>query len=95
LGVPRRTAIVLEAEDLLDQGIDTLRWCRAHFHERKASESLREIQLMLTAVSLALDYEMNGEPEKAALALERAGSTYEAGGLSDPVWEPALFDEGH
>jgi hypothetical protein len=93
--MPRGTSISLEAASLLEGAIDTLRWCRLHPSDRLAAERLRELQVVLTVVALALDYEMDGQPDKAAQALERAGAAYETARLTDPTFEPSLFDEGH
>ena len=93
--MPRGSAIELEAMSLLDQAIARLRWSRAHLDERATSLALRELQLLLAAVSLMLDYEMDGEPEKARLVLERAAPKYDVPHLSGLTWDPALFDEGH
>ena len=93
--MPRGTSISLEAASLLEQAIDTLYWCRWHFTDRLVAEKLRELQVVLTVVALALDYEMDGQPDKAAQALERAGAAYQTARLSDPTFEASLFDEGH
>ena len=93
--MPRPTPISLEAATLLETAIDSLRWCRWHPGDRRAAEALRELQVVLTVTALALDYEMDGQPEKAAQALERASAAYQSPHLSDPTFEPSLFDEGH
>ena len=93
--MPRHTPISLEAATLLEGAIDTLHWCRWHSGDRRATECLRELQVVLTVTALALDYEMDGQVEKAAQALERASAAYQSPHLSDPTFEPSLFDEGH
>lgn len=66
------TATASQIARLLDEGMETLRWCRQHLGERRATERLRELQITLAALSLALDYEMDGQSAKALQALERA-----------------------
>ncbi len=55
----------------IDDAIDALRWARRHLHDRRASETLRLAQLNLTSLSLAIDWQMEGELEKATAAIER------------------------
>lgn len=55
----------------LDDAADSLRWCKKHLHERKASDALRLVQLNLAYLALALDWQMEGEVDKAASALDR------------------------
>jgi hypothetical protein len=54
----------------LDDAIETLRWCKKHLHERRASDALRLAQMNLAYLALALDWEMEGEMDKASSALE-------------------------
>ena len=55
----------------LDDAVDALRWTRRHLHDRNATEALRLVQLNLNALALALDWQMEGETEKAAAAVDR------------------------
>ena len=53
----------------IDSAIETLRWCREHLQERGVTLRLRELAQTLAGVTLALDYEMDGQRDKAELAL--------------------------
>jgi len=55
----------------LDDTVDAVRWARRHLHDRRATETLRLAQLNLNALALALDWQMEGEPEKAMAAIDR------------------------
>ena len=57
---------------LIDEGIESLRWCWQHLEERSAVERMRRLQITLAGLALALDYEMDGQHSNALLALERA-----------------------
>jgi hypothetical protein len=74
------------ATKLIDDAIETVRWCRFHLQERGVSEKLRELQISVAALALALHYEMDGEPEKAAFAMERA-----TGRLMD-AYDPHFYE---
>ncbi len=54
----------------LDDTIEALRWCKNHLHERRASEALRLAGSNLSYLSLALDWQMEGEVDKAESALD-------------------------
>jgi hypothetical protein len=56
----------------IDDGIETLKWCRDNLQKRRAVERLRELEITLAALSLALDHEMNGELLEAHEALKKA-----------------------
>lgn len=56
----------------LDEALKALRWCRAHLDERDVTQRLQELHITLGALALALDYHMEGDGEKMALALEQA-----------------------
>jgi hypothetical protein len=56
----------------IDETIEGLRWCRQHLQDRAVSQRMRQLQLSLAALALALDYEMDGQSPKAQLALEHA-----------------------
>lgn len=56
----------------IDEAIEGLRWCRQHLQERGVTHRLRQLQITLSSLALALDYEMDGQSAKAGLALEHA-----------------------
>jgi exonuclease VII large subunit len=55
----------------IEDAAETLRWCKRHLQERGATDALRLIQLNLSYLSLALDWQMEGEVDKAASAMDR------------------------
>jgi hypothetical protein len=55
----------------LDDAVEALRWARRHLHDRKAGDTLRLVQLNLNAIALALDWQMEGEADKALAAVDR------------------------
>jgi len=55
----------------IDDTMEALRWCKRHLHDRKALDALRLIQLNLAYLAMALDWEMEGENDKAASAIDR------------------------
>lgn len=55
----------------IEDATESLRWCKKHIQERKASETLRLAQLNLAYLALALDWQMEGEMEKAFSAIDR------------------------
>ncbi len=54
----------------LDDAIEALRWCRDHVAERRAAEALRLAESNLSYIALAIDWEMEGEVDKAESALD-------------------------
>jgi hypothetical protein len=56
----------------MDQTLESVRWCRQHLQERGVSEKLRELQITLAALALALECEMEGNSWKANRALNHA-----------------------
>jgi hypothetical protein len=70
--MPDRTQFVYKVAKTLEETGESLRWCRQHLGERGVIERLNELNITLGALSLALDYEMDGRDEKTALALEQA-----------------------
>ena len=60
----------IEVARLIDQGIETLRWCRQHAGERGVAEKLQQHLISVGAITLALGYEADGKLEKALQALE-------------------------
>ena len=55
----------------IDDASDALRWVKKHLQERKASETLRLAQLNIAYLALALDWQMEGETDKALSAMDR------------------------
>lgn len=49
--------------------METLRWCRAHLGERGVGEALRGVETRLGYLAQALGWQMDGEAEKADIAL--------------------------
>jgi hypothetical protein len=72
--------VATEVRRLLDQGIETLRWCRQHAGQRGVAEKLQIHVMSMTAVGLALTYDADGRPQQALDALEygdwRQASSY-------------------
>ncbi len=68
----QRMDLSKEATRLIDEGVETLRWCRQHLGERGASERLRRLEITLASLALSLDYEMDGQNAKTAQALRQA-----------------------
>ena len=54
----------------LDDATQAILWCKRHLQERKTSETLRLAQLNMAYLALALDWQMEGELEKATSALD-------------------------
>lgn len=65
----------------IDDATNALRWCRQHMQERRASETLRIAQLNIAYIALALDWQMEGQMEKAFNAIDHIW------------WQPHLADE--
>ena len=68
----QRMDLSKEATRLIDEGVETLRWCRQHLGERGASERLRKLEITLASLALSLDYEMDGQNASATQALRQA-----------------------
>jgi hypothetical protein len=66
------TTSISEIARYIDEGIDTMKWCREHLEQRRAVERLRELEITLSALCLALDHEMNGETAEAHQMLRKA-----------------------
>ena len=80
------------AGSVLDEAIETLRWCRQHMGERKASEELHTLQTKLGYLSLALSWEMDGETQRADSALGIAnGRSRRQQALDRQVWEDMFW----
>ncbi len=80
------------AGTVLDEAVETLRWCRQHMGERKASEELHTLQTRLGYLSLALSWEMDGETQRADSALGVAnGRSRRQQALDRQVWEDMFW----
>src|SRR3954454_19537237 len=66
---------VQDLEDNLTKAIDdvaeTLRWCKTHLHDRGANDAMRIVQLNLSYLALAIDYQMEGDMKKASDAIDK------------------------
>jgi len=71
VNLPPEASRNLEAEvtKVLDEALETLRWCRAHLGERGVGESLRQLELRLGYLAQALAWHTDGEVEKGDAAL--------------------------
>ena len=54
----------------IDDATQAILWCKRHLQERKTTETLRLAQLNIAYLALALDWQMEGEVDKAASALD-------------------------
>ena len=54
----------------IDDATQAILWCKRHLQERKTSETLRLAQLNIAYLALALDWQMEGELDKASNALD-------------------------
>ena len=61
----------LEAEytKVLDGALETLRWARLHYHEPKASETLRQLQAKLGYLAQSMNWRADGSSTEAEQAL--------------------------
>lgn len=70
---PQRDAEQLSSE--IGKGIDdaaaAVRWCKQHMQERRTAETLRLAHLNLAYVAMALEWQMEGEMDKAFSAIDR------------------------
>jgi exonuclease VII large subunit len=73
--------ITAEINRGIDDATQAILWCKRHLQERKTSETLRLAQLNIAYLALALDWQMEGELDKAAAAL-------------DHVWWQPYKDDG-
>jgi hypothetical protein len=81
-----------DVNKLLDEALETLRWCRQHMHDRKASEQLRELETKLGYLGLALTWEMDGEQHKADAALGVArGRSRRQQAIDAQLWEDMFW----
>ncbi len=54
----------------IDDATQAILWCKRHLQERKTTETLRLAQLNIAYLALALDWQMEGQVDKAASALD-------------------------
>jgi hypothetical protein len=64
--------IIELAGPVLDESIEAVRWCRNHLTDPDVSKRLRDMQVVLASLALALDYGLDNESEKAEYALGHA-----------------------
>ena len=57
---------------VLDYALDSLVWCRNHLDQRQVSLKLRELEIVLAAVALAADQQMEGKISESREALRHA-----------------------
>ncbi len=70
---PEEQAKQLEADigKGMEDVAETLQWCKRHLHDRRSVDALRLVQLNLSYISLAIDWQMEGELQKALAAADR------------------------
>jgi hypothetical protein len=80
----------LEAEfgKVLDDALETLRWARLHYHEPKATETLRELEAKLGYLAQAMSWQADGDEAQAdrALGLAQGRSLREQDSVRQ-MWE--------
>ncbi|HWO72704.1 MAG TPA: hypothetical protein VNN21_04030 [Dehalococcoidia bacterium] len=80
----------LEAEyaKVFDDALETLRWVRLHYHEPRASETLRELEAKLGYLAQAMAWRLDGDEVQAdqALGLARGQSIREQDAIRQ-MWE--------
>ena len=64
--------IAAQAAQVIDEALEGVEWCRRHLEERSVSEKLRTLQITLAGLALAIEYEMEGQSDRASQALEHA-----------------------
>ena len=62
---------------VIDDAMSGVLWCRDHLEGRAAGEKLWRLQISLASLALAIEYEMEGEREKAVNALDHAAWSFE------------------
>jgi hypothetical protein len=55
----------------LEDATESLRWCQRHVNERRTTETMRLAQLNIAYIALALDWQMEGEIDKAFNAIDK------------------------
>ncbi len=54
---------------VMDEAVETLRWTRLHYHEPKASNTLRELEVKLGYLAQAMTWRAEGNDVQASQAL--------------------------
>jgi hypothetical protein len=70
--VSENSSIITQAAQVIDEAIEGVDWCRKHLEERSVSEKLRSLQVTIASLALVIEYEMNGETDRARHALDHA-----------------------
>ena len=58
-----------DVDKVFDDAIETLRWARLHYHEPKASDTLRELEAKLGYLAQAIVWQEDKQIENAHQAL--------------------------
>ena len=53
-----------EIAKVMDDALETLRWARLHYHEPKASETLRELEAKLGYLAQAMSWQADGARQR-------------------------------
>jgi hypothetical protein len=77
-----------EIVKVMDDALERLRWARLHYHEPKASETLRELEAKLGYLVLAMSWQADGLEAEAnqALGLAQGRSLREQDSIRQ-MWE--------
>ena len=99
---PQGGSLEADVNKVLDDALEQLRWCQQHAGDRKAGETLRELEAKLGYLAQALSWEMDGESKKArralgmALGRRRYPQTYYSLDPHDPAtWGVDWFSVDH
>ncbi len=70
---PRITPEQVSAEIAkgLEDAAEALRWCKTHLQDRRSADAMRLVELNISFVAQAIDWQMEGDTEKAAQAVDR------------------------
>jgi hypothetical protein len=55
----------------IEDAAETLRWCKAHLQDRRASDAMRLVELNLSYIAQAIEFQMEGDNQKAEAAVDR------------------------
>lgn len=80
----------IEAEyaKVLDEALETLRWTRQHYHEPKASDTLRQLQGRLGYLAQSMNWRADGTTSEAEQALGVAqGKSFKEQRSIRQMWE--------
>jgi hypothetical protein len=82
-----------EIGEVLDEALETLRWCRQHAEERGAALALRELTTRLGYLAQALSWDMDGDADNATTALGIAQGRTRKQQLSlQDAWQHVWWD---